>query len=564
MGFEQKIAGKIGLGFRPVHYRQVVEDLPKVDWFEVITENFLGAGGRPHFFLEKLREHYPVVLHGVGLSLGSLDAFEPNYIQAWKELIHNIQPSLVSDHLCWTMHAGHNSHDLLPVPYTKESLHHISKRIQMAQDLIQRPLLIENPSAYVAFATDEYLEAEFIALLCKSTGCKILLDLNNLFVNQCNLDQDPHEYLSRLDAASVAQFHLAGHTVRDDVRIDTHDQPICDEVWALYRKAVKRWPHVPTLIEWDDHIPPLEELCGVIELARKHRSIAEQELAPVVGSPTALANPRVFSQFAAPSLSVVHQSFLSMITEPEGIDRSDDRLRWLSDQTPVDRYVGANVYNQAYYLRIKECLVSVFPCLYEVCEDAGFSVLVANYLEKHKPESINIKDVGKFFSDFIASGQFDFDFGIDVMVLAEIARIEWAESEVFDAPNIEGTKLANLLSLAPDAWDSMTISYLSHMRFLSTSYALEPVFESFKKKENPTLPEKVTQFFCIYRKDFRVHRTLISREEFYLVKNLQQGLKLVNAIERVGAEFPGEDLLRSLPAWVAKWCEVGGMVGTVE
>jgi len=215
-----------GVGLRPKHYSTIIESKPKVDWFEVISENYMGVGGRPRLHLDKIRQDYPIVLHGVGLNIGSVDALRADYLKKLKELASWVKPALISDHLCWTGVGGKNTHDLLPLPYTETALEHVCERVSRVQEILGRSILLENPSAYVAFENSDMSEAEFLYELCRVTGCKVLLDLNNLFVNQKNLGWNPKKYFEILPANFVGQFHLAGHSISGDVRIDTHDHPV--------------------------------------------------------------------------------------------------------------------------------------------------------------------------------------------------------------------------------------------------------------------------------------------------------------------------------------------------
>ncbi len=260
-----------GVGYRVPHYQYIQDYQPEnISFFEVITENFVFSQGRPRQFLKSLRENYPIVLHGVGLALGNLAELDNVYLKALKNLIEEIQPEMVSDHLCWTSIHGHNSHDLLPVTYTEESLQFISTKITQAQEYLQREILIENPSSYVSFASNTMIEAEFMAALCTKTGCKVLLDLNNIFVNHKNLNLNPQSYFANLNQDHVRQFHMAGHSVHEDLRIDTHDHAPCQEVLDLYHQATRIWPNVPTLLEWDDNIPDWPQLMAELDHVKKY------------------------------------------------------------------------------------------------------------------------------------------------------------------------------------------------------------------------------------------------------------------------------------------------------
>jgi uncharacterized protein len=246
-----------GVGLRAQHYPEW-ERGAQCGFVECITENYLGVGGRPRRMLRSLRERMPVALHGVSLSIGSVDPLDASYLKAVRALADEVQPALVSDHLCWSSIDGHHLHDLLPLPYTQEALDHVAARVHTVQDVLQRQLVLENPSTYLSFADSQLSEPEFLAALVARTGCGLLLDVNNVYVSSRNHGFSAAGYLDAIPKAAVQQIHLAGHTDLGTHLIDTHDAPVCDEVWDLYAEAVRRFGSVPTLIEWDDKIPSLE------------------------------------------------------------------------------------------------------------------------------------------------------------------------------------------------------------------------------------------------------------------------------------------------------------------
>ncbi len=257
-----------GLGLRKPHYGDFLETAVPVDFVEVISENFMVAGGRPRDILRRVRERHPVALHGVSMSMGSVDGLDPQYLRRLQQLVGEIQPLFVSDHLCWTRTGGFSAHDLLPLPYTPEALEVVCRNVIQAQDALGRTLLVENPSSYISFAESVLSEWEFLDALCARTGCALLLDINNIFVSATNNGFDPQAYLAGVPAARVHQIHLAGHTQGRERLIDTHDRPVPPAVWRLYESAIRRFGPVPTMIERDDDIPPLPELLSELDLAR--------------------------------------------------------------------------------------------------------------------------------------------------------------------------------------------------------------------------------------------------------------------------------------------------------
>ena len=257
-----------GLGMRPPHYADFLTGDVDVDFVEVISENFMVAGGRPLHVLDQVRGRYPVALHGVSMSVGRATGLDEDYLARLKKLADRVNPLWVSDHLCWTGIAGFNTHDLLPVPLTEEALDIVCANIAHAQDVLERMLLIENPSSYVTFADDQLTEWAFIAEMASRTGCGLLLDVNNIYVSATNHGFSAIDYLDGIPAERVRQIHLAGHSAGETLLIDTHDQPVPDPVWALYAEASRRVGPVATMIERDDDIPALAVLLDELGIAR--------------------------------------------------------------------------------------------------------------------------------------------------------------------------------------------------------------------------------------------------------------------------------------------------------
>jgi uncharacterized protein (UPF0276 family) len=258
-----------GVGLRRQHYTHVLETRPKVDWFEVISENFMVAGGRALEVLEGVRANYPIAMHGVSMSIGSTDPLNRTYLRQLRELARRFEPAWISDHLCWTGVGGRNLHDLIPLPYTEEAIRHVVARIRDVQDALERPILIENVSSYMTFADSAMTEWEFISTIADEADCGILLDINNIFVSAFNHRFDANDYIDAVPAERVVQYHLAGHSDHDTYLLDTHDHPVRDEVWSLYERATRRFGAVSALIEWDDNIPEFAELADIADRARK-------------------------------------------------------------------------------------------------------------------------------------------------------------------------------------------------------------------------------------------------------------------------------------------------------
>ena len=288
-----------GIGLRTVHYHEILRHWPAIDWFEIISENYLDSRGRPRFVLEQVAERYPIVMHGVSLSIGSSDPLNFEYLAKLKSLAARVQARWVSDHVCWTGINGINTHDLLPIPYDEPTLAHVAARVRQVQDFLERPLVLENPSSYVQFTRSTMTEWEFLARLVEATGCGLLLDVNNVFVSAWNHDYDPYEYVQALPADHIVQMHLAGHTDCGTHRIDTHDGPVIDPVWELYRFAWNRTANgVSTLLEWDARIPDLATVHAEVLKARRDLSLPAIAAVPPTDAahrgPSAPPHPAVF------------------------------------------------------------------------------------------------------------------------------------------------------------------------------------------------------------------------------------------------------------------------------
>lgn len=275
-----------GLGLRTSHYNELCAGRCDVDWFEILSENYMVGGGKPLAMLDRLRQDYPVVMHGVSMSIGTPDGPSDAYLRDLKTLIRRVEPLWVSDHLCWTGMHGKNLHDLFPLPYTEEAVRQVVRNVKRVQDVIERPLLLENVSSYVSYKSDTMTEWEFISAVADESDSLILLDINNIYVSSVNHGFDPQDYLRGIARGRVQQIHLAGHSDHGTHIIDTHDQPVADPVWNLYADALRRFGAVATMIERDDNIPPLAELVEELQHARR---LSAEVLASLLPEATARA-----------------------------------------------------------------------------------------------------------------------------------------------------------------------------------------------------------------------------------------------------------------------------------
>ena len=261
---------------RTVHFGHILSKNPAVDWFEILSENFLDTGGRPLYVLDQIAERYPIAMHGVSLSIGSVDPLDVGYLKKLKKLASRVRAHWISDHLCWTGVAGQNTHDLLPMPYTEEALRHTVRRVREVSEILERPLVLENPSTYLEFRDSKIPEWTFLSRLAAESDCGLLLDVNNVYVSSFNHGFDANVYIDAIPADRVVQYHLAGHTNKGTHIIDTHSDHVIDEVWELYRRSVLRTGPVATLLEWDENIPSFETVHAEALKARTFREQASE------------------------------------------------------------------------------------------------------------------------------------------------------------------------------------------------------------------------------------------------------------------------------------------------
>jgi len=259
----------VGVGLRTEHYPHITSQWPEVDWFEAITENYLDTEGRPLHILQSIKSHYPVALHGVSLSIGSSDPLDSQYLQQLQKLTKKIDPVFISDHLCWSSIDGENLHDLLPLPFTKEVVDHVAGRVQKIQDLLERPIMLENVSSYITYQHSTMTEWQFLSEVTEQSDCGILLDVNNIYVNSINHDFDPKKYIDGLPLERIGQIHLGGHTDMGEFLFDTHSKPVHQAVWTLYEYVLGKIGSISTLIEWDADIPTFDQLMKEVVKAKE-------------------------------------------------------------------------------------------------------------------------------------------------------------------------------------------------------------------------------------------------------------------------------------------------------
>jgi uncharacterized protein len=525
-------AALFGVGFRTQHAAEIARDPGPVDWFEVLSDHYVGAGGARRALLARLRESRPVALHGVSLSIAGTEPIDPDYLDGLAALAAWVEPRFVSDHLCWTALGGRESHDLLPVACTEAVLTHVAARVAHVQERLGRRLLLENASAYVAFRAREYEEADFFAELVRRTGCGVLLDVNNLVVNAANLGSDPERALEALPAGAVGYLHLAGHAVLPDVRIDTHDAAVPAAVWSLYEAAVQRFPHAGVIVERDDEIPPYAELVAEVEEARaRHAASASLEERLPAGSQAgrspARSEPKASEGNSWPELQ--REFFARIVDQPLGREQAD--LGSLLDESlPVRAGRGLRVYSDAYTVSLRRALATNFAALARVLAPADFERLAGAYLRAHPPRGFDFVRLGARLSAFVAGFDFASDYGVPRAVLAELAALEQAQLEVQDAPDPERAVAPEALAaLSPEDWERVRFRFAPAFRVVRAGHDVAPVIDAVAGGRDPARPMAGAVAYLVSRAGEGVRTERLSAREADTVEALLTGASLREA-----------------------------------
>lgn len=552
---ETNVSGKqwqalgCGVGLRREHYDYVLRKKPAMDWFEAVSENFMGTHGRPLHILEQVRASYPVALHGVSLSLGSSDPLSKRYLQDLKTLVQHIEPFAVSDHLCWSGTDGQQLHDLLPLPFTEESIRHAVRRIDEVQSFLGRRILVENVSTYVTYKHSAMPEWEFLSEVAKRSGCGILLDINNVFVNARNHGFDPFTYLEFLPGSYVGQFHLAGHTDMGDYLFDTHTGRICEEVWALYRRALELWGPVSTLIEWDENVPAFEELSEECASARK--------IYTAVPLPSEIHDGSLKSESASgieknddPGLAECETWMLSRISPSA---EKTKPVNLLNPQGGVPGEERMSVYADGYKTRIMEGIGDVFPAVRHLTGERLFYELSRDYVTKFPSREYNLSRVGCLFPEFLSGTET----AGNLPFLADLARLEWQVSLAFHALQTEPVKPQELAGISPEKWGHLQFVFQEGFGLLESAY---PVFDLWQARKTPISEVSIRvegnpQQVIIFRSGLEVQCLQTDACQVRLLNELRRGTCLEEALEIFSDTPDFEPAL--LTRWFGHWMQLG-------
>ena len=578
-----------GVGLRSPHYPVITEKWPKMDWFEAISENYMDTGGRPLRILEQVRHHYPIALHGTALSIGSSDLLNQSYLERLKKLVDRIDPFIVSDHLCWSGVSGEQLHDLLPLPFTEEAIRHVVRRVERVQEFLGRRILLENVSTYVTYQHSAMAEWEFLTEIAKRSGSGILLDLNNVYVNAINHQFDPHDYVRHIPGEFVGQIHLAGHTDMGSFLFDTHSRPIIDLVWELYREALKLLGPISTLIEWDEDIPPFENL---VQEAEKARSIYKQfegrdeyEIASVASLPrndgrisrspiwdviarrpqadeatpnshSNLPNSIVEEGPVTPPLQNIQdwiKSRIQPIEQNQPLPPVGSPQTFLNPQGGVPGEERMAVYANGYLVRIREALAEVYEALRHVLGEDKFSGLCHAYVYRHPSFDYNLNFVGKKLPEFLESSLLTKSFPF----LPDLARLEWLVWRAFHAFEEPALDSRQIAEIPMDDWEKTQIIFQPSVGLISSLWPILDIWR-IRRDSSDKMSVDLThrpQQILIGRRGDQVRCEGLDENQYRLLSGLLSGKSLgVVCEELAGAadeqEFP-------IAAWFSEWVRDG-------
>ena len=537
-----------GLGLRPPHYKHIFEHWPAVDWFEVISENFMDTDGRPKRNLARIRERYPVVMHGVAMSIGTVDPINSEYLHKLKALIEWLEPAWISDHLCWTGVAHKNSHDLLPVPYTEEALKHIVSRIQQVQDFLGRPLALENPSTYLEFKTSHIPEAEFIAAMARESGCNLLLDVNNVYVSCYNHRLDAKAYIDALPLDRVTQIHLSGHTNKGSHIIDTHDDHVVDEVWALYKYALHKAGRVPnTMVEWDDNIPEWDVLYNELGKAKT----AAKDAANYAPLPDlAKKEPPYVANLITP-LAEAQTMMQDAILEGDRKDSHPDAwIRAKAGFAPADQL---GVYVNAYRFRLYDVTAEDYPVLKYYLGTAMFEKLVTDFVNTAHSTHFNVGRYAMKLPEFVKQHEAGDHFAY------ELCELETTISQLSDPPETIALEPAHLEGLTAEGLLEAVLYPRKALRLLAFTYPVNNYYCAMKEDENPQPPEAKASFVAVFRHEDIVWRMDLGENEYHLLSLLFGGVPVGEALDTLQAQrqLPEDELIGNLSDWFSRWMRNG-------
>lgn len=529
-----------GLGLRPQHYPYIFEHQPQVDWFEIISENFMDTDGKPKRNLARIKEQYPIVMHGVSMSIGSMDPLNSEYLAKLKALMDWVNPAWMSDHLCWTGVAHKNTHDLLPLPYTEESLKHMVRRIQQVQDRLGRRIALENPSTYLEFKHSTIPEAEFIAAMAKEADCHLLLDVNNVYVTCFNHRLDPQTYLDALPLERVIQMHLSGHSNKGHYIVDTHDDYVIDEVWNLYKYVVHKAGRIPnTMIEWDDRIPEFPVLHAELEKAKAAaRHAAEFTLPQIDQSEGVIEGEKYMPLLEAQT----HMQ--QAVTLGDRFDSVPEQ--WIRAKNAFAPHEQLSVYINAYRYRLYDVVADDYPVLQHYLTEKKFSELMWAFVGEVLPDHFNI---GRFALKLPAFIQ---------QVLPEdafahaLCQLETTVAQMTDPTETQPLDEADIQGLTAETFLDLTLYPRQALALMQFDQQVNTYYQAVMDGDEYVAPSDEAVYLAIFRHEDVVWRMELEAQEFDLLSKLFSGASIGETLADVQ-----EDAQYKITEYFSKWMRNG-------
>lgn len=535
----------IGIGLRAPHYRQFLDERPKVDWLEVHTENFLCQSGFDWHVLQQLRRDYPFSLHGVGLGLGSARGFSDHHLERVRSLVEQVEPMLVSEHLCWGAVHDRHLNDLLPLALNEAMLDLLSARVGRVQDALRRPILLENVSTYVRFHADSMSEAEFMARLAARTGCGLLLDVNNLYVNQCNHGEDAYAALHAIAPGSVGEIHVAGHLVTPDAVIDHHGAAVAPEVWRLYEAALARFGRVPTLVEWDTDVPALPVLLAEADKARTLALAAAPPRQLQARTPAAL--PAGDERAAADAGAALQAAFAGALFDAAREDAVLAHIKAHGSRLALYRGNLTTAWDKV--------LASAYPVIRQLVGDEFFTALARAYGMARPSDSPDLNQFGAHFSQFLAG----FEHVAEYPYLPDMAAIEWCLHRAHYAPDAPALGADALARLAPEEFENARFGLHPACTLVKSDWAVVPLWLAHQEGSGSEFPADMasTSFGVVARPQFRPVLLALEGAAYGALAALAGGAVMGDALDT--AFELDEDF--NIAGNLRQWMELGLLAG---
>jgi uncharacterized protein (UPF0276 family) len=515
----------IGIGLRAPHYRALLEQRPKIDWLEIHSENYLDTGGWDAHVLQQLRQDYAISMHGVGMGIGSAQGFSLAHLERVRALVERIEPSLISEHLCWGAVGDRHLNDLLPMPLTVEALDMVCERVERVQDLLKRRILLENVSTYLRFRDDAMSETQFLAAVADRTGCGILLDVNNLYVNLRNHGEDPIVAMQAIAPHMVGEMHLAGHLVTDDAVIDHHGDRVAAPVWDLYRLALQRFGAVSTLIEWDTDIPALEVL---LDEAQRAREIVAQTI--VVSTDASLVQTQA---------AFAHALFDAQ-QEPQALPLFKGDAQQVEQRFALYRgnLVGA----------WSKTLASAYPVLQQLVGDEFFDALSRAYGKAYPSTSGDLNQFGAHFPQFLQ----EFEHVADYPYFPDMARLEWQLHCAHYANGGRQIGAIEFARIAPEQLDAARFAIAPCCSLFQADWAVVELWHAHQPGSETQFPAELQRVNhgLIVRPHWKVDVLALSSTAYALLAALARGEALGAALDSALALDPNFDFGTQLQHWL--------------